>query len=88
MIETVYKLVKSINNSEEVICRSYASMPTKMEMERLHDEFQKLIEAGCLKASIFVPESQTGFRLTYTDKSKKVVDIWYDIRIETNYSIR
>ena len=88
MIETVYKLVRVSGAKQEVICRSYASMPPKMEMERLHDEFQGLINAGCLKASIFVPESQTGFRLTYTDKSQKVVDICYDLRIETNYSVR
>lgn len=87
MMETVYKLVKIYGAKQEVICRSYASMPPKMEMERLHDEFKKLIDDGCLKASIFVPASKAGFRLSY-NKGNQVIDVWYELRLETNYSIR
>ena len=88
-MRNTYKLVKSIGNSEEVITKSFYPMYPKMEMETLLEEFQKLIDAGCLKASIFVPESQAGFRLTYTEKgSNKIVDVWYDLRVETNYDIR
>lgn len=82
-----YKLVKSIGNSEEVITKSYYPMYPKMEMETLRDEFTKLINAGCLKASIFIPIGGSSFRLTYT-KGNKIVDVWYDLRVETNYDIR
>lgn len=83
-----YKLIKSIGNSEEVITKSFYPMYPKMEMETLREEFTKLIDAGCLKASIFVPEGQAGFRLTYADANNKIVNVWYDLRMETNYDIR
>ena len=87
MTRDTYKLVKIIGNSEEVINKSYYPMYPKMEMETLRDEFQKLIDDGCLKASIFIPEGQAGFRLTYA-KGSKIIDVWYDLRVETNYDIR
>lgn len=87
MMRDAYKLVKVIGNSEEVITKSYYPMYPKMEMETLRDEFQKLIDAGCLKASIFVPESGASFRLTYA-KGNQIIDVWYDLRVETNYDIR
>lgn len=89
MMRNTYKLVKVIGSSEEIVTKSYYPMYPKMEMETLRDEFQKLIDAGCLKASIFIPEGQAGFRMTYAEKgSNKIVDVWYDLRVETNYDIR
>lgn len=87
MTRDTYKLVKIIGNSEEVITKSFYPMYPKMEMETLREEFQKLIDAGCLKASIFIPIGGSSFRLTYT-KGSKIVDVWYDLRVETNYDIR
>ena len=86
-MRNTYKLVKSIGNSEEVITKSFYPMYPKMEMETLREEFQKLIDAGCLKASIIVPAGGSSFCLTYT-KGNKIVDVWYDLRVETNYYIR
>ena len=87
MTRDTYKLVKIIGNSEEVITKSFYPMYPKMEMETLREEFQKLIDAGCLKASIFIPIGGSSFRLTYA-KGSKIVDVWYDLRVETNYDIR
>ena len=87
MTRDTYKLVKIIGNSEEVITKSFYPMYPKMEMETLREEFQKLIDAGCLKASIFIPIGGSSFRLTYAN-GNKIVDVWYDLRVETNYDIR
>ena len=87
MTRDTYKLVKIIGNSEEVITKSFYPMYPKMEMETLREEFQKMIDAGCLKASIFIPIGGSSFRLTYA-KGNKIVDVWYDLRVETNYDIR
>jgi hypothetical protein len=87
MTRDTYKLVKIIGNSEEIITKSFYPMYPKMEMETLREEFQKMIDAGCLKASIFIPIGGSSFRLTYT-KGSKIVDVWYDLRVETNYDIR
>ena len=87
MTRDTYKLVKIIGNSEEIIIKSFYPMYPKMEMETLREEFQKMIDAGCLKASIFIPIGGSSFRLTYT-KGNKIVDVWYDLRVETNYDIR
>lgn len=82
-----YKLVKVIGSSEEIITKSHFPMYPKMHMETLRDEFIKLINDGCLKASIFIPEGQAGFRLTYA-KGTQIINVWYDLRMETNYDIR
>ena len=87
MARDTYKLVKIIGNSEEIITKSYYPMYPKMEMETLRDEFTKLIDAGCLKASIFIPIGGSSFRLTYA-KENKIFDVWYELRVETNYDIR
>ena len=82
-----YKLVKSIGNSEEVITKSFYPMYPKMEMETLREEFQKMIDAGCLKASIFIPIGGSSFRLTYT-KGSKIVDVVVGLHAEIVPDIR
>lgn len=81
-----YKLVKQVKGSEkvEVICKSHANMPPKLEILRLREEFKNLIEMGCLNAAL---EDLSGadFKLSCI-KNGVAIEIYYELVMETEYT--
>lgn len=80
-----YKLIKQVKGSEkvEVICKSHANMPPKLEILRLREEFKNLIEMGCLNAAL---EDLSGadFKLSCI-KNGAAVEIYYELVMESEY---
>lgn len=81
-----YKLVKKMKGSDqvEVIAKSHASMPQKLEIIRLHEEFSNLIELGALNASL-EDLSGSDFKLSFISGST-MVELYYELIMETEYN--
>ncbi len=81
-----YKLVKKMKGSDqvEVIAKSHASMPPKLEIIRLKEEFSNLIELGALNASL-EDLSGSDFKLSFISGST-MVELYYELIMETEYN--
>ena len=81
-----YKLIKRLKGSQrvDVICKSFAEMPPKLELLRLKQEFINLGELGALDASI-EDLSGSDFKVSFIHNGS-LVEIYYELIKETEYS--
>lgn len=81
-----FKLIKKMKGSQQVdvICKSFAEMPPKLELLRLKQEFINLGELGALNASI-EDLSGSDFKVSFIHNGS-LVEIYYELIKETEYS--
>lgn len=81
-----YKLIKRMKGSQQVdvICKSFAEMPPKLELLRLKQEFINFGELGALNASI-EDLSGSDFKVSFIHNGS-LVEIYYELIKETEYS--
>ena len=81
-----YKLIKRLKGSQrvDVICKSFAEMPPKLELLQLKQEFINLGELGALNASID-DLSGSDFKVSFIHNGS-LVEIYYELIMETEYS--
>ena len=81
-----FKLIKKMKGSQQVdvICKSFAEMPPKLELLRLKQEFINLGELGALDASI-EDLSGSDFKVSFIHNGS-LVEIYYELIKETEYS--
>lgn len=81
-----YKLIKRLKGSQrvDVICKSFAEMPPKLELLQLKQEFINLGELGALNASI-EDLSGSDFKVSFV-RNGSLVEIYYELIKETEYS--
>lgn len=81
-----FKLIKKMKGSQhvDVICKSFAEMPPKLELLRLKQEFINLGELGALNASI-EDLSGSDFKVSFIHNGS-LVEIYYELIKETEYS--
>ena len=81
-----FKLIKRLKGSQrvDVICKSFAEMPPKLELLQLKQEFINLGELGALNASI-EDLSGSDFKVSFIHNGS-LVEIYYELIKETEYS--
>ena len=81
-----FKLIKRLKGSQrvDVICKSFAEMPPKLELLQLKQEFINLGELGALNASI-EDLSGSDFKVSFVHNGS-LVEIYYELIKETEYS--
>lgn len=81
-----FKLIKKMKGSQQVdvICKSFAEMPPKLELLRLKQELINLGELGALDASI-EDLSGSDFKVSFIHNGS-LVEICYGLIMETEYS--
>lgn len=81
-----YKLVKRMKGSQrvDVICKSFAEMPPKLELLQLKQEFINLGELGALNASID-DLSGSDFKVSFIHNGS-LVEIHYELIMETEHN--
>lgn len=81
-----YKLIKRLKGSQrvDVICKSFAEMPPKLELLQLKQEFINLGELGALNASI-EDISGSDFKVSFV-RNGSLVEIYYELIMETEYN--
>ena len=81
-----YKLIKRLKGSQrvDVICKSFAEMPPKLELLQLKQEFINLGELGALNASI-EDLSGSDFKVSFV-RNGSLVEIYYELIMETEYN--
>ena len=81
-----YKLIKRMKGSQrvDVICKSFAEMPPKLELLQLKQEFINLGELGALNASI-EDLSGSDFKVSFIHNGS-LVEIYYELIMETEHN--
>ena len=81
-----YKLIKRMKGSQQVdvICKSFAEMPPKLELLQLKQEFINLGEMGALNASI-EDLSGSDFKVSFVHNGS-LVEIYYELIMETEHN--
>lgn len=81
-----YKLIKRMKGSQQVdvICKSFAEMPPKLELLQLKQEFINLGEMGALNASI-EDLSGSDFKVSFIHNGS-LVEIYYELIMETEHN--
>lgn len=84
--QACYKLIKRMKGSQrvDVICKSFAEMPPKLELLQLKQEFINLGEMGALNASI-EDLSGSDFKVSFINDGS-LVEIYYELIMETEYN--
>ena len=82
--QQVVEILKDITSQVDVICKSFAEMPPKLELLRLKQEFINLGELGALNASI-EDLSGSDFKVSFIHNGS-LVEIYYKLIKETEYS--
>ena len=81
-----FKLIKKMKGSQQVdvICKSFAEMPPKLELLQLKQEFINLGELGALNASI-EDLSGSDFKVSFVHNGS-LVEIYYELIMETEHN--
>lgn len=81
-----FKLIKKMKGSQrvDVICKSFAEMPPKLELLQLKQEFINLGKLGALNASI-EDLSGSDFKVSFISDGS-LVEIYYELIMETEYN--
>lgn len=81
-----YKLIKRMKGSQrvDVICKSFAEMPPKLELLQLKQELINLGKLGALNASI-EDLSGSDFKVSFINDGS-LVEIYYELIMETEYN--
>lgn len=81
-----YKLIKRMKGSQQVdvICKSFAEMPPKLELLQLKQELINLGELGALNASI-EDLSGSDFKVSFVHNGS-LVEICYGLIMETEHN--
>lgn len=85
-IKPCFKLIKRMKGSQQVdvICKSFAEMPPKLELLQLKQEFINLGELGALNASI-EDLSGSDFKVSFIHNGS-LVEIYYELIMETEHN--
>ena len=85
-IKPCFKLIKRMKGSQQVdvICKSFAEMPPKLELLQLKQEFINLGELGALNASI-EDLSGSDFKVSFIH-NESLVEIYYELIMETEHN--
>ena len=81
-----YKLIKRMKGSQQVdvICKSFAEMPPKLELLQLKQELINFGELGALNASI-EDLSGSDFKVSFVHNGS-LVEIHYELIMETEHN--
>lgn len=82
-----FKLIKKMKEGSQrvdVICKSFAEMPPKLELLQLKQEFINLGELGALNASI-EDLSGSDFKVSFIHNGS-LVEIYYELIMETEHN--
>lgn len=81
-----YKLIKRMKGSQQVdvICKSFAEMPPKLELLQLKQELINFGELGALNASI-EDLSGSDFKVSFVHNGS-LVEIYYELIMETEHN--
>lgn len=85
-IKPCFKLIKRMKGSQQVdvICKSFAEMPPKLELLQLKQELINLGELGALNASI-EDLSGSDFKVSFVHNGS-LVEICYGLIMETEHN--
>ena len=85
-IKPCFKLIKKMKGSQQVdvICKSFAEMPPKLELLQLKQELINLGELGALNASI-EDLSGSDFKVSFVHNGS-LVEICYGLIMETEHN--
>lgn len=85
-IKPCFKLIKRMKGSQQVdvICKSFAEMPPKLELLQLKQELINLGELGALNASI-EDLSGSDFKVSFIHNGS-LVEIHYGLIMETEHN--